>query len=431
MKIEEIKRNLEQEKKVIKEMAYLQGTIQSLEDSDRSFYQTTINSLRSQLKILNDALLPLINDISFAKPLTPVSSVISGIKPKQEIQKKVSSPTEPVKMKYVSPSTKQQVFVSIDKKEKEKFAKELRLSETNLNQLKKTSKKNDKVERKWGSLAKISNKVYGKLGETMSPLFQDLKGDLRGANILFLLPTYIAMALFLSTIGFLVALILFISAMVILPQSAIFWAGWFFLLPVVIFLGFYFGPSIQKGSVEKNVSSELPFATIYMSAIAGSNVEPIRIFKIVAATPEYPFFGMEIRKVINQVELYGVDLVNALKNVANIANNRRFAELLGGMATNVLSGGSLKNYLDKKAENYLTDYRLEMEKYAAIAGTFMDIYISVLITAPLILMMIFVVIQLTNMSTGLTTNMLFVLVIGLVAIANLIFLVVLHLKQPK
>ncbi|MBC8435302.1 type II secretion system F family protein [archaeon] len=432
MKVEEIRRNLEQEKKVIKEILYLQGTIQSLEESERNFYQTTIESLRNQLRILNNSLLLLINSVSFAKPLTPPPSQDKFVKPLSETSKNVVSTNAPVKMKYVSPSTKQPVFVSIDKKEKESFAKELRLSETNLSQLKKVSDKKQKIVRKWGRLAKVSNKVYGKLGEKLTPLFQDLKGDLRSANILFLLHTYVAMALFVSTISFFVALVIFITLMVFFPQSAILWAGWFFLLPVAAFLSFYFGPSLQKGTVEKNVTAELPFATIYMGAIAGSNVEPIRIFKIVAATPEYPFFGMEIRKVINQVELYGVDLVNALKNVAKIATNRRFAELLGGMATNILSGGSLKSYLDKKAENYLVDYRLEMEKYAAIAGTFMDIYISVLITAPLILMMVFVVIQLTNMSAGgLSSTVLFIIVITLVAVANIIFLVVLHLKQPK
>lgn len=431
MKIDEIKRNLEQEKKIIKEILYLQGTIQSLDESERSFYQTTLNSLRNQLKILNNALLSLINDISFAKPLIPIASTTEYVKPYVDAPKKIVSPSEPVKMKYVSPTTKEQVFVSIDKKEKEKFAKELRLSETNLDQLKKSTKTKQVVTRKYGTLARVSNKVFGKLGESLSPLFKDLKFDLRNANILFLLPTYISMALFVTTISFFIALFLFILSMVIFPQNALLWAGWFFLLPIVTFLMFYMGPSLQKGTIEKNVSAELPFATIYMGAIAGSNVEPIRIFKIVAATPEYPFFGMEISKVINQVELYGLDLVNALKNVANTATNRRFAELLGGMATNILSGGSLKSYLDKKAENYLMDYRLEMEKYSAVAGTFMDIYISVLITAPLILMMVFVVIQLTNMSVGLSANVLFILVISFVAIANLIFLFVLHTKQPK
>ena len=431
MTIEEIKKNLEQEKKVIKEILYLQGTIQSLDESERSFYQTTINSLRNQLKILNNALVSLINNITFAKPLTPISSTPNYVKPYADTPKKVVSPSEPVKMKYVSPTTKEQVFVSIDKKEKEQFAKELKLSETNIDQLKKSTKKRQEVSRKWGTLARVSNKVYGKLGESLSPLFKDLKFDLRNANILFLLPTYISMALFVSTISFVVALILFISAMAIFPQSAILWAGWFFLLPIISFLTFYMGPSLQKGTIEKNVSAELPFATIYMGAIAGSNVEPIRIFKIVAATPEYPFFGMEISKVINQVELYGLDLVNALKNVANTATNRRFAELLGGMATNILSGGSLKSYLDKKAENYLMDYRLEMEKYSAVAGTFMDIYISVLITAPLILMMVFVVIQIVGMPLQISASVLFILVITFVAIANIVFLIVLHTKQPK
>lgn len=432
MSIESIRKNLEQEKKIIREIRSLQNSYQSSDLSEKSFYASTINSLKNQIKILNDSLPPLISGISFAKELPSANSskVLQPLTFQKETKPVISTPVPTqVDLKYVSPTTKEQVFVSIDKKEKEKFAKELKLSETNLEKLRSTGRKKETDKRKWENLARVSNKVYGKLGDAMTPVFKDLKSDLNGANILFFLPTYISMALFVSTIAFLFALVLFILSISFISGAGL-WAGWFFVLPIFSFLMFYFGPSLQKGTVEKNVSAELPFATIYMGAIAGSNVEPIRIFKIVAATPEYPFFGMEIRKVINQVEVYGVDLVNALKNVAATATNRKFAELLGGMATNILSGGSLKNYLDKKSENYLMDYRLEMQKYSAVAGTFMDIYISVLITAPLVLMMVFVVIQLSGMQS-LSASVLFPLIIGGIAIANIIFLFVLHIKQPK
>jgi ABC-type multidrug transport system fused ATPase/permease subunit len=426
-----IRRNLLQEKKLIQEIRNLQSSYQTSDISERGFYSSTIVSLKNQLKILNDSLVPMINAITFAKELpsaTPKELV--PLKFQKEMEKKPSKEsTSQVDLRYVSPSTKENVLVSIDKKEKERFAKELQLSETNLEKLKETARSKVSDKRKWENLARISNKVYGKLGEGLAPVFKDLKNDLSGANILFFLPTYLSMALFVTTLNFLFSIIIFVFAIVFVEGSAL-WAGWIFLLPVFSFMMFYFGPSLQKTTVEKNVSSELPFATIYMGAIAGSNVEPIRIFKIIAATPEYPFFGMEIRKVINQVEVYGVDLVNALKNVAAKATNRKFAELLGGMATNILSGGSLKNYLDKKSENYLMDYRLEMQKYSAVAGTFMDIYISVLITAPLVLMMVFVVVQLSGVGS-LSATVLFPVIIGGIAIANIIFLFMLHLKQPK
>jgi len=169
-----------------------------------------------------------------------------------------------------------------------------------------------------------------------------------------------------------------------------------------------------------------------MAAIAGSNIEPTKIFKIIASSSEYVNVGREIKKVISQIDIYGYDLVTALKNVASRTSNKRLAELFSGLATNISTGGALKNYLGKKSENFLVDYRLERQKYSELAGTFMDVYISILIAAPLVLMMMFIVMNVAGLGMGgLTIEMLLILsVVGVVAL-NIVFLVVLNMKQPK
>ena len=67
-----------------------------------------------------------------------------------------------------------------------------------------------------------------------------------------------------------------------------------------------------------------------------------------------------------------------------------------------------------------------------MAELFMDIYISVLITGPLILMILFMVMNLGNFQLGgLSMNMLFILTVGIVTVANIIFIILLDIKQPK
>jgi flagellar protein FlaJ len=191
-------------------------------------------------------------------------------------------------------------------------------------------------------------------------------------------------------------------------------------------------PSFNKSSIEGRVSSELPFAIIYMSAIAGVNVDPTKIFKLVANSPEYPNVGIEMKKVINQIEIYGYDLVTALKSVSKITTNVKLAQLLNGMAINISTGSSLKNFLEKQSDNLLADYKLDRERYNSIATTFMDVYISVLVTAPLVMVMLIVIMDLTSLKVGnLSANALVGISIGLVALINVIFLIFLQIKQPK
>ena len=142
--------------------------------------------------------------------------------------------------------------------------------------------------------------------------------------------------------------------------------------------------------------------------------------------------SIEIKKIIVQTDLYGYDLVTALKNVASRTPNKKLSELLSGLATNIGSGGELKNYLEEKAKGFLLDFRLERQRYADLAGTFMDIYISVLITAPLILMMMFIIMNVAGLGfQGLTMNALMALSVMGIVVINIAFIVVLNLKQPN
>lgn len=79
----------------------------------------------------------------------------------------------------------------------------------------------------------------------------------------------------------------------------------------------------------------------------------------------------------------------------------------------------------------LLEYRLEREKYTKSAETFMDIYISIVIAAPMILLLLLVMISVSGIQIGLGISQLSIVIVGAVALINLIFLAFLQLKQPK
>jgi flagellar protein FlaJ len=169
---------------------------------------------------------------------------------------------------------------------------------------------------------------------------------------------------------------------------------------------------------------------MHMSAIAGSGIEPSQIFKIIALGNEYPYTKQEIKKILNQINVYGYDLVNALKNSASTTSSPKMAELFNGLATTISSGGSLTDFLDKRTETLLFDYRLEKERSTKLAETFMDIYISVVIAAPMIMMLLLVLISVSHISIGLGILEITLLIISIISLINILFLVILKVKQP-
>jgi archaellum biogenesis protein FlaJ (TadC family) len=126
-------------------------------------------------------------------------------------------------------------------------------------------------------------------------------------------------------------------------------------------------------------------------------------------------------------------LVTALRKISRASPSSKLRELLDGMATSITSGGALDKFLDKHAETLLFDYKLEREKYTKTSETFMDIYISIVIAAPMILLMLFVIMGSTGALggfLGLSINALSILVILAIVGLNIAFLVFLQLKQP-
>ncbi len=165
------------------------------------------------------------------------------------------------------------------------------------------------------------------------------------------------------------------------------------LCTVLTALGFYFYPSSLIGGKSKKIKLELPFALVHMSAVAGSGAQPLSIFELIAGSNEYPELRKEIKKIMNYVNLFGYNLSTALRNVANTTASPELKELLFGMVSTVETGGDLKEYLKEKAADSLNVYRLDRKKQVEALATFSEIYTSLLIAAPLLLLVTLAIIN--------------------------------------
>ena len=460
---EDLKRNLEQEKKIIMDMRAIAIGYRN-DPVNRAFYGTSLKALAEQLDYLNNAVPELLKEWSpfaempesvVAKPLVAERKTLKPLVAKPEIKKldliasrdageakklagklKVieTAPIEKktVSMSYVSPATNEKRFITINKEDRKNFLKTLKLSEEALEGVKKIKEEGVGADAwKPNMYIVFSSKYFGRFSDKWSRQFDEVSKDLKNANIPILLSSYLSMAMMSCCIAFVFGVFMFLLLLLFSLSNWIYFFLPFGFVGLTMF-GFYFYPSSEASSVHKSVSYELPFSTIHMAAIAGSNITPVKIFKIIAASVEYPNIGAEMKKIVVQIEVYGYDIVTSLKNVAKTTSNKQLAELFSGLATNISSGGALKNYLDKKSESFLVDYRLERQKYSALAGTFMDVYISILIAAPLVLMMMFIVMNVAGLGMGgLGITSLMFLAIGGIVVTNIVFIVVLNMKQPR
>jgi archaellum biogenesis protein FlaJ (TadC family) len=288
---------------------------------------------------------------------------------------------------------------------------------------------------KAGFYVKASNALFYNLSNSLieQGKFKGLRSELRTAGMSIFSASYISVMFFSS-------LLVLIGTFIIIMLLAITSLGFLVIirnlgLAVLLggstFLVLYFYPSIEKGSLKSKIDDELPFVALHMSAIAGSGIEPSKIFEILTADEENRAVAGEFRKIVNQVNIYGYDIITVLKNVAKETASKKFAELLNGMAMTISEGGQLSDFLAKRSETLFFDYKLSRERYTKLAETFMNIYISVVITAPMIFSLLILLMGVSGFGGGLSPATLTTILILGVSVMNVIFLIALHLKQPS
>jgi len=455
MKFDALKANLEQIKEIVRELHVFTNQLQVMQNLEKNskvainvkekrLLNNSIIALTNQLQILNNSIPQLLSGEGFYKKLAAGSSGGSVAIPEKK--------SKLINIKYKPAPEQEKISLTITDKDRQTFVQNLSQSQLSIKQLKKKYGVDRPVSvfGKPSVYAKISNRFFRNLSTKLvaKGYFIKLNKSLRRMNSPFVLGTYLSMIFFTMLISlimgvFLFMILLFFNISLIFPFFNIinesvalrfvkfFWI--IFAFPLCTGIIMYFYPSSEGKNLGEKIDQELPFVAIHMSAIATSGIEPLNIFKIILKNEEYKYTKTEFKKLINLINFYGQDLVTALKRTARSSSSAKLKALLEGLATAITSGGDLHDFLDKHAEGLLFDYKLERERYTKTSETFMDIYISIAIAAPMILLMLFVIMGSTGALSsflGLSVEMLSFLIILIIILMNIGFLIFLKLKQP-
>ncbi len=448
----EIRRIIEKEKKIVKEMMVYSTYLKNSGFEERKMIYQQILLLKDALNKENENLLEEIQKVNLIKPLPEKGESVkeeNKIEPKQEELKK-----EEQKKRISDFNILQKKPSFIERIGIEKIYKKDELKPTPLE--KETIKriKNKKREEEIKKIAKdkpdeyvrIANQFFSNFSKKLIKMkvFTNLEEDLIKSNLKYTQNSYISMCLLSTVIAFIIGMLLafFFLFFRISPDfpiiflakgnflerlTKVFWIPIF--SPILTFIIIMVYPSLEKSSAELNINQELPFAAINMSAISGSMIDPSKIFSIIIMTNDYPYLEKEFKKLINQINIYGYDFVSALRDAAIKSPSKKLSELFNGLATTINSGGNLPEFFEKRAQTLLFEYGLEKEKKTKAAETFMDIYISIVIAAPMILMILLMMMKISGLGISLSTGTITLIMVLAVTVINIVFLTFLHLKK--
>ena len=130
-------------------------------------------------------------------------------------------------------------------------------------------------------------------------------------------------------------------------------------MPLVAMLPLALGIMIAKVSSSARagaLETELPYLIGYITVLAGGGISPlVTIKRIVGAEQAFPASAKEARRILRDIEIFGMDAITALERATQFSANRVFSEFIGGYVAVLKTGGSATSYLESKLREVFSD----------------------------------------------------------------------------
>ncbi|GEM_PF-777387 len=207
-----------------------------------------------------------------------------------------------------------------------------------------------------------------------------------------------------------------------------------FIIGIFVFLGVIIyamvKPYIDVMTKTEQIKNNFSLSILSMSSIAESGAPPEAMFHTASISKETPYVNKELNKLTHYIDNLGISLLEAIDIVSEKTPSLELKKFLRELKSNIQAGGSISDFMKKKAEHAQFMYNLMLDKMNKKAETFGDIYSAVVIAGPLFL---FSTIMLLGMIGGTAIGGLSVsalMLIGiffLIPVVNIIFLVLLQM----
>jgi flagellar protein FlaJ len=228
-------------------------------------------------------------------------------------------------------------------------------------------------------ISKYAFRLFGDFSRKIEPYFPDLKDELKKADLKISPQEYIANALFVSLLSFMItlpSLAFFISF-----ASASFLFGYLTSvtlaigLPIIVFLIYINYPKSIIKEREKKIDTYLPFSTLYLSSIISSGLPLHKAIKTFTEFSEHKDFVSEMKKIVNDVEFYGLDILTALERAASKTPSRKLREFLYGILATIRSGGNVYTFVKERTADFFIDYRRKLADFSHSMTIYTEIYL--------------------------------------------------------
>ncbi|MGQ0376245.1 MAG: type II secretion system F family protein [Nitrososphaerota archaeon] len=301
---------------------------------------------------------------------------------------------------------------------------------------KEEQKKKDKAE--ISSFYAIAYRLLAHRVAFLFPRLISLESKLKQAGMLVHYEAYVCGLVLTSLVGGIIGVVFGASLSLVFkmnpPELAI-------MLPVILgsvlsqvifgFMMMY--PNFNIKSRASRISAELPYFIGYMATLSASGLGLEGIFKSIAKEDTKEELVKDARLVSRNLEILGMDIITALKDLIQRTPPGGYNEMLEGLVSTVESGGNMQEYFSATAKVQLEEKKLLLKKMTSSLGIVAEMYTILMIVFPLLSVIILSIMAIMVPSLGgfdLITLMK-LLTYGAVPMFGIMMLVMMDSMVPK
>jgi flagellar protein FlaJ len=154
------------------------------------------------------------------------------------------------------------------------------------------------------------------------------------------------------------------------------------------YIAFLIYPSIEAGNRRRNIDATLPYAINYVTSMSTAGITPAEVFRLLGDSPIYGESAVEARYIAREIDIFGRDLIDALRLVSSTTPSSRMKEFLQGAMASISSGGNLTEYFRTKAQQYALENRQTQKMFLDTLGLMAESYVTAIVAGMLFLIIL-------------------------------------------
>jgi archaeal flagellar protein FlaJ len=160
------------------------------------------------------------------------------------------------------------------------------------------------------------------------------------------------------------------------------------LAAALVLICFIYYPISVADSKKMKLDKNMVYIINYMSVLAGAGIMTEDVFQSFANLKDTYGIRDSARSIVRDIGLLGKDIISAIEAEAKRTPSKKYSKLLNGLLGITKSGGDLKKYLEETAKHEQEVRRRELVDIVNKLNMAAEIYITLGITFPIILIVL-------------------------------------------